>query len=477
MNYVIFLTDEMRADCLSCYGNTWTKTPNFNKLANNGVLFEQCHVQNTVCSPSRCCMVTGQYPHNGGHRTLTNLIKPYEKNLFSYLKDSNYDVRMYGKNDLFSKESAVLFTDEILRSFGNDKSKTTPMIPYGEKGYYSFLNNPMSGTIKDTPDYQNVNYGINFINSWKDGDKPFILFLPLIFPHCPFTAPEPYYSMYLDKVNEFKFKPYGINKPLFHKYIREYRNIDGYDMSKIMAVYSGMVTFCDHLLGLIMNCLEKNDRMKDTMIIASSDHGEYAGNYGLVEKWSNGFEDDLTHVPLIIKSPNCKPGHRVKELVGLFDIMPTILETENITPKHKIFAKSLVKQLKGENGDPNRMLFGEGGVDLNEDNDYDAIFKKSDIKKNIYYPKYLQQFERSETNDRTTMIRSKDYKLIIRKFHDNEFYDLNNDPDELINLYNDKDYSKIIIELKNKILEWYISTSDVVPFEKDNRRAEHIMIK
>ncbi|MDR0719585.1 MAG: sulfatase-like hydrolase/transferase, partial [Treponema sp.] len=81
-NYIIFFPDELRAETLSIYGNTKMKTPNFDRLAGQGVRFDQCHVQNPVCSPSRCSLFTGQYIHAAGHRSLWNLLKPHEHNLF-----------------------------------------------------------------------------------------------------------------------------------------------------------------------------------------------------------------------------------------------------------------------------------------------------------------------------------------------------------------------------------------------------------
>ena len=111
MNYVFFFPDELRAETLSVYGHPSIKTPNFDRLAREGVTFDQCHVQNTVCSPSRCSLVTGQYVHSNGHRSLWNLIKPYEKNLFRYMKEASYEVRIYGKNNLFSPESIPLSAD------------------------------------------------------------------------------------------------------------------------------------------------------------------------------------------------------------------------------------------------------------------------------------------------------------------------------------------------------------------------------
>ncbi len=473
MNYVIFFADELRADMLGCYGNQLTKTPNFDTLASQGVLFEQCHVQHTVCSPSRCCTITGRPPHIEGHRSLWNLIKPHEKNLFGYLKQAGYEVRIYGKNDMFAAESIPLFSDEFMTCESSHETPGEPIVKYGEQGYQNFLYTPISDDYEQSSDYKNLMKGIDFIKNRKDDDKPFILFLPLLYPHCPYTAPEPYYSMYLDKLDDISLRNKGENKPEFHGLIRKYRDLENTDFKKLHAVYMGMTSYTDMLLGKLMDCLEETGRNKDTMLIASADHGDYAGDYDLVEKWPSGAEDVLTRVPLIIKSPSTTPNHRVKEIVELFDIMPTILETENIEITHMHFAKSLVAQLQGEKGDESRVAHCEGGYNIEEFQCSEGADKPSvqwmSNPKNIYHPKHLQQKEHPKSIGRSVMARSLQFKLVRRAYGDHEFYDLQNDPQELVNVYGESKYIKVQTKMEYDLLDWFLNTSDVAPFEEDNR--------
>lgn len=472
MNYVLFLPDELRAETLGCYGNTKINTPNFDRLAEEGVLFEQCHVQNPVCSPSRCSVFTGQYVHVNGHRTLWNLIKPYEKNLFRYFKEAGYEVRIYGKNDLFSEETISLSADEFINKPGPNGGKHIPVKEFGESGYYDFLYRPLEGNYTEHSDYQNVEAGIRFIKSRKKEDKPFVLFLPLLSPHCPYTIQEPFYSMYQEE-DIMPLRKKGVNKPEYYELIRQYRDLSSTDFKKIQAVYMGMTTFTDTLLGHLTDSIREAGIENDTMLIAASDHGDYAGDYGLVEKWPNGCEDVLTRVPLIIKGPGYHKGHRVKEPVELFDIMPTMMEAAHIPMRHTCFARSLVLQLEGAPGDPDRAVFCEGGYDPEEKHCNEGYPKEGTSfmtdKKTIYYPKGLQQFEHPESVARTTMIRTLNYKLVKRSFGKSELYDLEKDPMELINLYEDRKYAAVREGLELRLLDWYIKTSDAVPFEEDSR--------
>lgn len=474
MNYILFFPDELRAETLSCYGHQTIKTPNYEKLAEEGVLFEQCHVQNPVCSPSRCSLVTGQYVHVNGHRTLWNLLKPHEKNMMQYFKNAGYEVRVYGKNDVMTKQTADHSCDVFEDKHGVKAaaSNAKPVTPYGEPGYYDFLYTSMDGDYKEHMDYQNLKAGMEFMKNRKPTDKPFVLFLPLTMPHCPYSAHEPYHSMY--QVNDvMPLRERGTNKPQFHEYIRQYRDLSQSDLRKQQAVYMGMVSFNDQLLGELMDCMKETGLDENTMLIASADHGDYAGDYGLVEKWPSGCEDVLTRVPLLIKAPYSKQGHRVKEQVELFDIMATMLEDAKIPCEHTHFAKSLVPQLHGEPGDPDRAVFCEGGYNLNEPHCNEGIDKPTTAfmtnKKTIYYPKGLHQKEHPKSVGRATMIRTLSHKLVLRTYGDHELYDLRKDPKELYNVYGEEAYVQVQLQLKERMLDWFTRTSDVVPVEEDPR--------
>jgi arylsulfatase A-like enzyme len=129
MNFVFFFPDEMKASSVSCYGNEHVKMPNYDRLAKEGVRFDNCIVQNPVCTPSRCCLMTGRYVHNGGHRTLWHLLRSNEPSLFRYLKNSGYDIGWYGKNDLYSQE----YLNEICEDIDEKRKgyKTNPSLKTG----------------------------------------------------------------------------------------------------------------------------------------------------------------------------------------------------------------------------------------------------------------------------------------------------------------------------------------------------------
>jgi choline-sulfatase len=264
-------------------------------------------------------------------------------------------------------------------------------------------------------------------------------------------------------------------KPDFHKLIQEYRDLNSMPqgtLEKIQAVYLGMCTFMDWVLGRVMDALDETGLAEDTALFVFADHGDWAGDFGLVEKWPSALDDTMTRVPLVARIPGGAKGHRVKEQVELFDIMPTVLELADVEAKHTHFARSLVPQLKGDSGDPDRAIFAEGGYDEHEPRCFEGFPDRDSFMRNkegIYYPKGLQQQEHPESVCRSTMIRTLEYKLIRRTKGLNELYDLKKDPQELTNVYDDPEYSRIKEELESRMLDWYIHTADSVPFKEDNR--------
>jgi choline-sulfatase len=262
--------------------------------------------------------------------------------------------------------------------------------------------------------------------------------------------------------------------PDFHRLIRRYRGLEqvgAWVFRKIMAVYLGMVSYVDHLLGLLLDALDRTGLVEDTAVLAFADHGDWAGDYGLVEKWPSGLDDCLTRVPLIARVPGSVLGHVVEEPVELFDIMPTTLELAGVEVRHTHFARSLVPLLRGARGDPKRAVFAEGGYDVREPHCFEG--KPSDgvagDPESIYYPKGMQQQERPESVCRSAMIRTATHKLIWRTSGRHELYDLDVDPRELENAFGQEAHAEVQRDLESQLLDWYVRTSDAVPHAPDPR--------
>ena len=470
-NFIIFNPDQWRGDYAGCYGHPLVRTPHLDRLAAQGTRFDQCHVQHSVCSPSRCSFMTGWYPHVRGHRTLQHLLRPEEPNLLECLRRHGYETALFGKNDLLAEDAIDASLD-----FYDDVPWWLPGVTNrfdspDDPGYYSFLYEPTPGTIEEHVDTLKVNAGLEFLR--RPHDKPFCLFLPLILPHCPFTVPEPYYSMYdPDDVPPLR-APFPENKPALYRRIHEFYGLDKTEdwvLRKVNAVYMGMITMVDELLGRVLDCVDEQGLADSTTVLVHSDHGEWAGDWGLVEKYSTALDDCLTRVPLVIRSPGGATGHSVAEPVELFDQMATILDIAGIDPDWTHFARSLRPQLHGAPGDPDRAVFAEGGGGSHEPQALECWNRGEMPREQIYWGKLTLQQREPDTNRRSVMIRTATHKLILRpETGEHELYHLAADPGEERNRFDDPAFTDIQAHLKERLLEWFIQTSDVTPLNEDPR--------
>ena len=479
MNFILFNPDELRAESVGCYGHPLASTPNLDALAAEGTRFDQCHVQHPVCTPSRCSFMTGWYPHVRGHRTLWHLLRPDEPNLLRYLKRAGYTIHWYGKNDLLAPESFASSVD-VAESRAGSKFGPNPF-DFDDPRYYSFLYEPFDQPVEQHGDVANVQAGIDFLRTQVNTTdaSPFLLYLPLTFPHCPYSAPQPWHDL-IDADDLPPLRPHDLeNRPDFHSLIRQYRRLDQLDahvhdalLRKIQAVYLGMTGFVDSLLGRLLETLEETGLAENTTVIVFSDHGDYAGDYGLVEKWPSAMEDVITRVPLIVRTPGGAVGHTVEEPVELFDIMATTLDLADVPAKHTHFARSLVPQLYGAAGDTDRAVFCEGGYARHEPHCFEGRSDRDQFarsERHIYYPKGLQQQKHPDSVGRATMIRTATHKLVHRPTGVGELYDLVDDPRELRNRFGDTALAEVQQNLTQRLLDWFIQTSDVTPFAQDPR--------
>lgn len=471
LNFIFFQPDEMRAESLACYGHPLIKTPNYDRLAAEGVRFDQCHVQNAQCTPSRVSMMTGLYPHCAGHRSMWHLIRPHEPHLFKYLHEAGYDIHWFGKNDMLAPGSLSC----IKEYYEHKDDKRKNRWKSGDKEFYSFDYLPLDCEREEVADYVKVKSGIDFLRNRNDDDNPFFLFLPLLQPHPSYTTHPDFYDMYDPKDIPDLRPPDLDKKPDFYTLIRKYRRLDELSdafFRKLNAAYLGMISFTDWLLGELMAVMEEKGLFENTILIVSSDHGDWAGDYGLVEKWPSDYSDTLTHVPLLVKAPGNKAGHVVEGPVEMFDLMPSVLELAGLSTTHTHFARSFVPQLHGEAEDKNRLVFAEGGYETQEPHVFEGrwnLWNKNPEQDSIYLPKGKLQQEIPESVCRTTMIRSLNHKLIRRTAGQDELYDLENDPRELENLIDDSGMQETKSDLERAMLDWFMKTSDTVPVGGDPR--------
>ncbi len=468
-NIVIFIADEMRGDTVSLGGthNKVIKTPNIDSLTKEGAAFTQYFTVNPVCGPSRCCMFTGLYPHTNGHRSLYQLLRPEEENLFRLLKNNGYEVVWVGRNDLINRDAikgSFSKRISIFKELYKIKMKTNPY-PIDHHLRKSFYYGKRSEEQAYDFDSIVIKKALEYLDSKSKPNSPFCLYIALAFPHPPYNVEEPYFSMY-DRSKVPALIPSKLeDKPEFMRLMHErygLNKLSESDFREIIATYYGMVSRVDYQFGQILSKLREIGAFNNSAIFFTADHGDYAGNYGLTEKWANAFQDCLVNIPFVCKIPDIKPKNEIfNQLVESIDIFPTILEIAQVNTPYTHFGKSIIPLLKGEEEIHRKAVFSEGGYNPREPQAFEGVVKSPETPlAGIYYDKTNIPIEDRSTVTRSAMIRTNKWKLVIRNGSKEELYNLKNDPQELFNLIDEDNFLKIKLDLKEQLLRWYLDTSD-----------------
>lgn len=483
MNYVLIYPDEMRAESLRCYGHPLVETPNIDALAAEGTLFAKNYTQHPVCTASRVALVTGLYPHVNGFRSLKHYLDKNDPNFISEMVDAGFNTYFCGKSDCFNYDATRMVFTEVdpmqdrrfydIEGIGQlyRKMQENPPATIVPKKY-NMINPPIHDSDEDKKiDFKITSWACDKIKEHAKDEKPFFMMVSLMNPHPSYEALERYYNKYdPDKLPPLRDLSWLEGKPELYRLIHKYRELGENDESigrKMNAIYLGMISYVDELTGRIVNAIKEAGIYDDTMIILCSDHGDFAGDAGMPEKWPSAMDDMLTRVPLIIRRPGCSGGNVVDTPTQSIDIFPTIFDFENIKIERTQYGVSLAPQVMGAPGDASRIVYCDGGYDTNEMHCFEGtpLFTMHMIQGGQYYPKMMQQQKDPQSVCRVIMQRDNRYKLNIRTNGENELYDMDKDPLEYKNLYNDPEYKELRDQLTLKMLTWLIHSSDITPLE------------
>ncbi|MFW6060527.1 MAG: sulfatase-like hydrolase/transferase [Phycisphaeraceae bacterium] len=478
---IIFNPDQYRGDVLGHRGNPAAVTPNLDRMAQtDGVSFANAYCQNPVCTPSRCSFMTGWYPHVRGHRSQLYMLRPDEPVLLQTLKDNGYFVWWGGKNDLVAGQHGYDHACHIRNKVEGQRPRAVTQYDRGEPGgdmYYSF----MRGRIDkgDAPyhrdgDWGHVEDAVEFIRGY-DRDEPLCLYLPLGYPHPPYAVEEPWFSM----IDRDKLPP---RRPLpsrdagkagiIHDMAERF-NMTGWTEDRwdeLRATYYGMCARIDHQFGLVCDALREAGMYDDSAVFFFSDHGDFTGDYCLPNKQYNVFDDNLAQVPLVIKPPADRPAQpRMTEAMAeLVDFPATVFDLTGIEPDWYHFGRSLMPVITGETDTHRDAAFCEGGMLPGEvlwDEFHDQKFGKT----SEYWPTQSVLIENLPSTTKATMCRTQRYKYVHRLTEKDELYDLEADPTESTNRIDDPTLAEVHARLKQRTMDFYLETADVMPRDLDRR--------
>ena len=483
MNVLFIITDQHRADHMSCAGNPILKTPNLDHLASEGVRFTSAYVANPICMPNRASIFTGLYPNMHGIRTAGMNLPENVPTFTETLKNQGYHTACVGKIHLqFSTPRLVKSarSAESVQGWISEKTRlkmkeifTEPYYGFDEVKlivghgdacgghYWDWLEEKAPQylsliTEKFKKFFMKVYYkteipeelyptsyvndqSIAFLESYSKGeygDKPFFLNVSYPDPHHPVCPPGKYFDMYkpedielpesfndIENVKEHPFLKRLLNNPFFRGMILRITNEK--EAKEFTAATYGSIAMIDNSIGQILTTLEKLGLADNTLVIYTSDHGDLMGDHGMLLKGPCPY-NGILNVPFIWRVPGLtKPGI-TNSLASSIDISKTILNLLNISQKEQppdMQGKDLTPVLK----DPTEKVRDSCLVEHDEE---------------------IEQFK---TQLRVRHLITDQFKLTLynRRPGYGDLFDRKNDPHELHNLWYDEKHS----DIKNRLIE------------------------
>ncbi len=476
-NLIVITVDEMRGDCAGYMGSHDCLTPHLDRLAERGTAMMNHFAVFPKCVPTRVAAMTGRYCHTDGFRTIQQHLPNDHPDVLAELKQRGYETCLFGHNHVWEgifghnapREGYVdyhSYTDGVFRHMldrtwpPGEPARPGIEPPEVPQGYDFHFKGRIEKPMGDFCDANRAEQAVHYLREVRDRSRPFFMQLNFGWPHPAYKAMEPYYSMYDREAIHAWPHDLPRNAPLPLRKMREIRsgpNPPENLLREIQAVYYGMITQTDSFLGRVLETIELEGLFDNSTVIFFSDHGDFAGQYGLTEKWDTCMADCLLRVPCIIADPDMPRGHRVETLSEHVDVAPTLLELLDIEPSWHMHGESMAPMAEGRL--KKEAVFADGGHEK-EMWDRFSFAPDQSGKQKTYY-------ECPETMARTKMCRTERWKLVTRLTGDNELYDLDSDPWELDNLWGDRQYDSVLIELQGLMIDWCTRTDTERPFQQN----------
>ena len=459
---LIIVSDQHNASITGCYGDPLVKTPNIDRLAAEGVLFERAYCPYPVCGPSRMSFTTGRYPYdiecwNNGSSLASDI-----PTFAHALGIAGYEVVLDGRAHFTGPDQRHGFQRRLVGDIC--ESYPGPMhdswVRVGDKTYRTGIEgffrpsitafSGPGGSVNQEFDKAVTQAALKFISdrSEQRDRRPFCLLVGYQSPHYWFTCPPEDFELYEGKVSA---PPLPDDHPeclhSFHRRIIANADLEAIPVEHVLrtrAAYYGLVTFTDRMAGKLLDALEQGGLREDTLVLYFTDHGEMAGEHGLW--WKNSFYEGASRVPLIVSWPGRLPaGKRGKELVSLIDLFPSVCDWTGAPRPPELTGRSLGPLIRGGEWDWERAVFcelydGFPGVRLAA-----RMARKGPWKYNYYHGQPA------------------------------ELFNLEEDPAEFHNLVDDPAHQSISKELETLVLQGWDPQEASVKSREDRSRREYLV--
>ena len=485
MNILFIMCDDHSYQTISAYDQRYIETPNIDRIANEGVRFTNSFVANSISGPSRACMLTGKHSHANGFTNNHTRFDGAQLTFPKLLQQAGYETAVVGKWHLASNPTGFNYWDILI---GQGEYYDPYFIRNGERiqreGYATNITTDVA---------------INWLDSLRNPEKPFCLLLHHKAPHrtwmpdtCDlelfsdsnFPVPETFYDNHegrlaaqqqqmsiakdmsivydlkmADRENELHSAYEGWGREMYRQRLRpevqaawdrhydpiiedfKARNLTGNELAEwkfqqYMRDYLRVITSVDRNVGIVLDYLEKEGLLENTMIVYTSDQGFYMGEHGWFDK--RFMYEESFRTPLLVRLPGGKKGD-VAQLVQNIDYGPTFLELAGVEVPEEMHGESFLPLLKGE---------------------------KTEWRDALYY--HFYEYPAEHAVKRHYGVRDGRYKLI--HFYNDidawELYDLKNDPNELNNLYGKPGTERITKRMMKKLAELQEQYDDPIRTEE-----------
>lgn len=349
-NILFVFTDQQRADTVGAL-NPAIRTPVMDRLCAEGTLFTQAHTPVPVCVPARCSLIFGQYAHKTGCYENSSPMPEVTRErptFMSSLTESGYQTHAIGKMHFTPDWRALRGLES--REYSEEGTPDPALDDYiswlhrngydhihdshGVRGEMYYVPQPAQMPARMHHSHWVGDRSIEFMRG-RDRSRPFMLWASFIHPHPPFAAPVPWNKLYRAPSMPLPKRPPDMRN--LWTYVNRVQNrykyrdagIDDNLLRVMRAYYYGITSFIDYNVGRILAYLEESGELDDTLIVWSSDHGEFLGDYDCFGKRS--FLASAARVPLIVRYPErFEAGLRVDSPASLVDVMPTFLNAAGV---------------------------------------------------------------------------------------------------------------------------------------------------
>jgi len=372
-NVLFIAVDDLRLE-LNCYGASHIHSPNIDRLAGEGVLFSNAHVQQAICMASRASILSGIRPEHKEIYTTASVqeLMPDVLTLNKFFESNGYTIAACGKIYHYKEDLEAQFGDKYMQ----------PKETWTGRGYVSkeaiekiALNTEYhrgpAYECADVPDsiYKdgiNTQFALRRLKSLKEEGKPFFLAVGFTKPHLPYAAPKKYWDLYPpssiempevrempENSNEYTMRSKG-ELTSYYGMPASFEELDDSTTLTLRRAYYACVSFVDAQIGMLLDQLEALGLRENTIVVLWGDHGYKLGDYSRWCKWSNMNID--THIPFIFSIPDGKKGAVCETPVEALDIYPTLADLCGLDMPSHLEGQSLSENLENPGTEKDRYV-------------------------------------------------------------------------------------------------------------------------